>query len=44
MKDGVEKFIKSTVWVAIIFFGLRCGVSWKSIVETYQTRDMSKIQ
>lgn len=33
MKDGVEKFIKSTVWVAIIFFGLRCGVSWKSIVE-----------
>ena len=22
MKDGVEKFIKSTVWVAIIFFWL----------------------
>ena len=40
MKDGVEKFIKSTVWVAIIFFGLRCGVSWKSIVENISIYDL----
>lgn len=40
MKDGVEKFIKSTVWVAIIFFGSRCGVSWKSIVENISIYDL----
>lgn len=27
MKDGVEKFIKSTVWVAIIF--LACDVVFR---------------
>lgn len=40
MKEGIEKLIKYTIWLAIILFCLRCGLSWNDIVKNISVYDI----